>query len=374
MLGPAKDNSLGLPAGRITVANSAGAINIDRPGYVTEIAGDNNGVPPTAPIQASPAQMQAVELSLFEQASAEIAKELNVDVEALNLQQGIDSDNDGELDTFMVNEVLAATLASLTESGQSTQDRGVLTATVLSLFGERLLEMNNEEIQDFFEGVNLGSGVRDIFAEGAEYLGTTNFEDLRTAGLTGSASYIGNNVVLNGDCGGAESCGTYNVTSTWNFTAETVATNLSGTFSVDNFAGGLIEGSINMAGDVLSWADVTGGATIKYEDFHEDAATAFLPTRYTYRVGSTNGANDNGIASVERDYGFSAITSQTGLSGETLMVISSTSLSNVQFGDTPSTPGNFAQHNLTLQILRDTGNGVEFGPSANGLIFGMERQ
>lgn len=119
LLGPAKDNALGLPPGRITVANSAGAINIDRPGYVTEIAEDGSGLPPTPPIQASPAQMQAVELSLFEQASAEIAKQLNVDVEALNLQQGIDSDNDGELDTFMANEVLAAPRAAAAMTSQA---------------------------------------------------------------------------------------------------------------------------------------------------------------------------------------------------------------------------------------------------------------
>lgn len=129
-----------------------------------------------------------------------------------------------------------------------------------------------------------------------------------------------------------------------------------------------------MSGNVLSWADGTGSSRIKYEDFHEDAATSLQPNRYIYLIGPSAGIPENEIQFVERDNGFSVITSQAGLSGETLMITSETMLSNVQFGDIISTPGNFAQHNLNLQILRDTGNGFEFGPNVRGLIFGMGRQ
>ena len=38
LLGPAADNSLGLPAGAINIANQAGVVDITRPGFVTEIA------------------------------------------------------------------------------------------------------------------------------------------------------------------------------------------------------------------------------------------------------------------------------------------------------------------------------------------------
>ena len=50
LLGPAADNSLGLPAGAINIANQAGVVDITRPGFVTEIAAFT--MPPEPPTRS----------------------------------------------------------------------------------------------------------------------------------------------------------------------------------------------------------------------------------------------------------------------------------------------------------------------------------
>ena len=92
LLGPAPNNALGLPPGAISVANDFGTIAITRPGYVTEVSAASEAAPPSAPVQATPEQLESVETSLFEQASGMIAAELGIDAETLNLQQGEDTD------------------------------------------------------------------------------------------------------------------------------------------------------------------------------------------------------------------------------------------------------------------------------------------
>ena len=77
LLGPAADNSLGLPAGAINVVNEAGGVDITRPGFVTEIAGIATA--PEPPQQATPAQIRQLEQALSEDAVSELAEGLGVE-------------------------------------------------------------------------------------------------------------------------------------------------------------------------------------------------------------------------------------------------------------------------------------------------------
>ncbi len=87
----------GLSSGSINVTNEMGSVDITRPGFVTEVQANAQQAPPSEPTQATQEQIQTLEQSLSEQAAIEIAKELDVDVDELQLQQGTDTNNDGEL-------------------------------------------------------------------------------------------------------------------------------------------------------------------------------------------------------------------------------------------------------------------------------------
>ena len=71
LLGPAADNSLGLPAGAINIANQAGVVDITRPGFVTEIAA---ALVPPAHRSKPPAQIRQLERALSEDAVSELAE------------------------------------------------------------------------------------------------------------------------------------------------------------------------------------------------------------------------------------------------------------------------------------------------------------
>ncbi len=53
-------------------------------------------------------------------------------------------------DSFAANQVLSDKISAETESGGTTQNRALLAATALTLFGEELLNMDGEEAEEFF--------------------------------------------------------------------------------------------------------------------------------------------------------------------------------------------------------------------------------
>lgn len=386
LLGPGQNNSFGLSSGSINVTNDMGSVDITRPGFVTEVQATTQQVPPSEPAQATQTQIQNLEQSLSEQAAIEIAKELDVDVDELQLQQGTDTNNDGELDSFAANQVLSDKISAETENGGTTQNRALLAATALTLFGEELLNMDGEEAEEFFSGVNLGSAVSDIFNNGAEYLGPTSIADIRNAGLTGTTTFFANNVIMNGDCG-AENCGSYNVRNVWDFTNETVTSTMTGSFSIDNGLGvtpgdttNLITGTLNMQSEQLSWSNALESAFVQYkQSIPADNLLQFISVETTGRVGApvldeTTGAplNDTAINS------FVTIDSGTIANDTRLKVFSTTSLSNVQFNGAGGNVANFSDHSIDISIfpenLQDGSPNPANETTVRGFVFGLETE
>lgn len=386
LLGPGQNNSFGLSSGSINVTNDMGSVDITRPGFVTEVQATTQQVPPSEPAQATQTQIQNLEQSLSEQAAIEIAKELDVDVDELQLQQGTDTNNDGELDSFAANQVLSDKISAETENGGTTQNRALLAATALTLFGEELLNMDGEEAEEFFSGVNLGSAVSDIFNNGAEYLGPTSIADIRNAGLTGTTTFFANNVIMNGDCG-AENCGSYNVRNVWDFTNETVTSTMTGSFSIDNGLGvtpgdttNLITGTLNMQSEQLSWSNALESTFVQYkQSIPADNLLQFISVETTGRVGApvldeTTGAplNDTAINS------FVTIDSGTIANDTRLEVFSTTSLSNVQFNGAGGNVANFSDHSIDISIfpenLQDGSPNPANETTVRGFVFGLETE
>ncbi len=385
LLGPGQNNSFGLSSGSINVTNEMGSVDITRPGFVTEVQANAQQAPPSEPTQATQEQIQTLEQSLSEQAAIEIAKELDVDVDELQLQQGTDTNNDGELDSFAANQVLSDKISAETESGGTTQNRALLAATALTLFGEELLNMDGEEAEEFFSGVNLGGAVSDIFNNGAEYLGPTLISDIRNAGLTGSTTFFANNVVMNGDCG-ADTCGSYNVRNTWDFTNETVTSTLTGTFSIDNGLGvtagdntNLITGTLNMQAEQLSWSNAINGAFVQYQQTIPAANLPFLLGEISGRVGDPvfdeqTGAplNNTAISS------FVTIDSGSIANDTRLEVFSTSALSNVQFNGAGGNVANFSDHSIDISVfpenLQDGSPNPASETTVRGFVFGLESE
>ena len=314
----------------------------------------------------------------------EIAKELDVDVGELGIQTGEDTNNDGELDTFASNTVLAAELEDATSEGGTTQDRALLAATALSLFGEGILEMEGEDLQDFFEGVNLGGAVADIFNQGAEYLGPTTLDDIRSAGLRGSVTFFANDVAMNGDCG-AESCGSYNVQNVWNFSSQTVNSTLSGNFSIHNGVGGIaedgsniIQGVMNMQSAELSWAEASGPAFFEF--------SGICPRLQPSRIGPPPGAQGRfGEPQFDPDTNemlnrvpvdsFASISQGALADNSVLEVFSTSSLSNVQFNGAGPSVANFSDHSVGVRVnpmdMPDGSENPVQPTEIEGFIFGL---
>ncbi len=379
LLGPSNDNALGLDSGAISVTNDAGEVDITRPGFATEIAASGLQNAPSDPSRATNEQIARVEFSLLEQAAVEIANELGISVEALNLQEGKDTDGDGVLDKFAANERISTAIGAATENSGATQDRALLAATALSLFGAELLELDDSERASFFEGVNLGGAVADIFEHGAEYLGQTSFDDIRNAGLTGSTTFVANNVIMTGDCGGASQCGSYSTTQRWNFTDQTVTSTLTGQFSIDVGENNPIAVSLNQQGAQQSFADAIGGAYVSYSDVYgtpnDLTSTVFVGDP---PFGTEPTQLQNGFTTLENGASFAT--------QYRLEINSDHSLSNVQFGGNGPRTGNFAQQSVSGRVIQFNeqdqlaaeANGENYEPpevsKVEGLVFGMDTE
>ncbi len=363
LLGPAPNNALGLPAGAISVANDFGTIDITRPGYVTEVSAPADEEPPSDPVQATPEQLESVETSLFEQASDAIAEELGIDAETLNLQQGEDTDGDGELDSFARNTELGAALSAATSDGSVTTDDALRASVALTLFGDGVLEMSGEEAAQFFNGINLGGEIANLLRNGNfNYLGPTQIAEL--AGLTGTTTFFGNNALIQ-DANG-NNAGTFSISHAYDFSNQTVTANLSGNFNLDNGAGTALTGTFNQVNQVVGWNGVSGNAgfTIQ-DDYFGDPGLAGQ-----YGVGINIGDSINHSFAAQPS--FSTLSNPGALAADqTLHVGTFGSLSNVDNNTGANPVASFAQGGVNLYLTDGMGDTVSEG---QGSIFGMEKQ
>ena len=137
------------------ISNAYGAVDLTRPA-LQQVDPAMRQLPPSAPQQASPEQIQR-RTCLAEEASAEIAAALGVDVAALNITQG-KIRMAWRADSFTGNPLLAAAFGA-TAGGSTSRDASLRASLALTLFGEGILTMSEDERAAFFNGVNLGGGL-----------------------------------------------------------------------------------------------------------------------------------------------------------------------------------------------------------------------
>lgn len=266
LLGPAPNNSLGLPAGAINVANAAGAIDITRPGFLTQIMA--NTAPPAPPRLASPAQIQSLERALAEQATDELAEGLGIKTEELTAQRGSDSDGDGQLDTFAANEALSqAILTSTGSEGGVTNDAELLEKVANTIFGD--IDRTDEENARFFQGINLGEDIGNLLAGDFEYLGPTSIADLADFGLNGNIKFEGSGARIEDQNGVA--AGSFGLTQVWDFANQDVSSNITGNFSLGDGAGNTLAGDFTGVTQTVSFDTAIGDAGVIF-------TTSFAPT------------------------------------------------------------------------------------------------
>ena len=371
LLGPAPNNTLGLPAGAITVANQFGAVDITRPGFVTQLSEVNQALPPSPPIEATDEQIEAVELSLSEQASARIAKELGIAADELNIESGEDSDGDGTLDSFKGNKVLGAALSEATGDGGVTSDNALKAAVALTLFGDELLNMNASEATSFFAGVNLGGGIAALIENGNfDYLGQTQITEL--SGLTGSTTFSANNAII--QTRAQETIGDFSTVQTWNFSNSSVTTQMSGTFSA---LGGTLAGQMSLQPETITFADAQktplypGAASFSFVHDFDSAGTGTA----AYHMGGgedNSSANlvkqsfDSGASNYDGSIGFVSLSAQP--TGKQVSVDFFGALSNVDANNGTNPIAAFAESGVHITV-RD-GEVEEF--EAEGFVFGLD--
>lgn len=261
LLGPAPDNSLGLPAGAINVANPAGDVDITRPGFVTQI--DPSGQAPAAPVQATPNQIRNLERALSEEATSELAEGLGVSVEAITVSEGTDSDGDGQLDSFSANENLAAAIRTATGANGGVTDNAELVEQVANtLFGaDNIAGLSEEERGDMFRGLTLGEDLADLLAGDFDYLGPTTLAQLADFGPNGRVTFTGSGADLV-DLNGADA-GTFALTQVWDFANDEVANTIGGNFSLNDGQGNVLAGTFNdEVTQTLSFAEASGVAMV----------------------------------------------------------------------------------------------------------------
>lgn len=296
LLGPAPDNSLGLPAGAINVANEAGVVDITRPGFVTEIAAFT--APPAPPQQATPTQIRQLEQALSEDAVSELAEGLGVDSTEIVVQAGKDSDGDGQLDSFSANENLSnAILAATGSEGGVTNDRELLQQVAETLFADEMAE-GGPDGESFFQGINLGEDIGNLLAGDFEYLGPTQISELADFGPTGRVTFTGAGAKIE-DVNGRDS-GTFGLTQVWDFGTDQVSSTISGDFSIDAGNNQIISGNFIDDTQTLSFAEAQGQAAVVFTtsfsamidpDNPSDPASLQTPHVYADLGGDDNGQN-----------------------------------------------------------------------------------
>ena len=227
LVGPGPNN-FGATLGAVTVTNSFGSVDLTRPNFSTTIIPNQ---PPATPTLAAPETIDAIEQSTGEDAETEIETALGVD--SLDVVPATDTDGDGIPDQVGGSEALGDSIATAAAGSSVTSDAAILDAAFAAMTAGAPEGADLADIDT--AGINLGAGAAAVFSGGAQFLGDTSLNQLRNAGLTGTATYAATGVSLACSNSSAAGCGgSYDVTDTWNFANGTITTALSnGTAALD---------------------------------------------------------------------------------------------------------------------------------------------
>ena len=380
LVGPGP-NSFGATLGAITVSNALGSVDLTRPNFSTSIVPDQ---PPATPELAAPETIQTIEQSTGEDAETEIASALGV--ESLDVVPATDTDGDGIPDQVGGREALGASIATAATGSDVTSDAAILDAAFAAMTagapeGEDLGSLETL-------GINLGAGAAAVFSGGAEFLGDTSLDQLRNAGLTGTATYAATGVSMACTNSGAAGCGgSYDVTDTWNFASGTITTSLTnGTAALDYSGDGTLDTSVTFSMNVAvdySASGPLGANPVLTDDFGdmpgyvhvaaEFDSAASLQT-FNNSLTEANIGTDSQLNRFDWTSGGSNSVTLTDQSGNglpgALVLHSDAYLSNFALGsDASSTDsiGNIASHEITFRKPDGT-------KLADGTVHGMGSQ
>lgn len=244
LVGPGP-NSFGATLGAITVSNALGSVDLTRPNFSTSIIPDQ---PPATPELAAPETIQTIEKSTGEDAETEIASALGV--ESLDVVPATDTDGDGIPDQVGGSEALGDSIAIAASGSGVTSDAAILDAAFAAMTAGA---PEGEDLGDIdTAGINLGAGAAAVFSGGAQFLGDTTLDQLRSVGLTGTATYAATGVSIACSNSSAAGCGgSYDVTDTWNFATGTITTALTnGTAALDYSGDGTLDTNITFSMNV----------------------------------------------------------------------------------------------------------------------------
>jgi len=243
LVGPGP-NSFGANPGAITVSNAFGSVDLTRPNFSTSLIPEQ---PPAPPQPATPDTIRTIEQSTAEDAETEIAAALGL--ASLDAIPATDSDGDGISDQITTNTDLGSSIAAAATGSAVTGDAAILDAAITALAA-----MSTVAEPDDLDtvGINLGAGAATVFGGGAQYLGDTTFDQLRNAGLTGTATYAATGVAIACANSAASGCGgSYDVSDSWNFANGTVSTAITnGTALLDYSGDGTLDTNIAFSANV----------------------------------------------------------------------------------------------------------------------------
>lgn len=244
LVGPGP-NSFGATLGAITVSNAFGSVDLTRPNFATSIIPDQ---PPATPELAAPETIQTIEQSTGEDAETEIASALGV--ESLEVVPATDTDGDGIPDQVGGSAELGTSIAAAATGSGVTSDAAILEAAFAAMSTAAPDGEGAGEIDTL--GINLGAGAAAVFSGGAEFLGDTTLDQLRNAGLTGTATYAATGVAVACANSSAAGCGgSYDITDTWNFANGTVTTALTnGAATMDYSGDGTLDTNVTFSMNV----------------------------------------------------------------------------------------------------------------------------
>jgi hypothetical protein len=293
LLGPAANNSLGLPAGAINVANQGGIVDMSRPGFVTQVT--TATAPPAPPQQATAAQIRQLEQALSEDAVSELADGLGVESADIIVQEGTDSDGDGLPDQYSANENLSkAILAATGQDGGVTNDAQLIDQVAQTLFGEALDTLPDAARADMMRGTNLGEDIGNLLAGDFDYLGPTRLNELSAFGPTGRVTFTGTDALMK-DLNN-QTVGTFSLTQIWDFATDTVSSAIDGNFDMSAGNIGRVAGSFdpNQVQSVR-FDQAQGGAMVAFENNFSSYLGGTIDSTASAMVGGQIGDLDGNV-------------------------------------------------------------------------------
>ena len=380
LVGPGP-NSFGATLGAITVSNAFGSVDLTRPNFATSITPDQ---PPATPELAAPETIQTIEQSTGEDAETEIASALGV--ESLEVVPATDTDGDGIPDQVGGSAELGTSIAAAATGSAVTSDASILEAAFAAMSTAAPDGEGAGEID--IVGINLGAGAAAVFSGGAEFLGDTTLDQLRNAGLTGTATYAATGVTVACANSSAAGCGgSYDITDTWNFANGTVTTALTnGTATMDYSGDGTLDTNVTFSMNVAidysssgplganpvltdSFGDMPGYVHVAAEFDSSASLQTFNNSLTAANIGTDDQVNRFDWTADSNNSVTLTDQSGNGLPGA-LVLHSDAHLSNFALGADPTSVesiGNIASHEINFR--KPDGTKI-----AEGTVHGMGAQ